>query len=137
MAKTGLGAESALSNVIPFPGHYKAPPSQGDQFLRACIAAEIAGHRYRLTGSLADLARLDGCPDAYEAAKVEHWRAFDEYVAATDALAFVPAPNRPFLDRKRRAIGKVWLTSEGERYERLRAGVAADEARLKVPRKAV
>lgn len=133
MAEKSLGADCAPCNVIPFPVTYRAPDPRRD-FLRACIAVEAARARYDLSFALCDLARMDGDEAEREAARADHLRAFDELQAATDALATVPAPSRPFLDRKRRAIGRIWLTAEGDRYDRLRAGIAADEAALGVRR---
>lgn len=56
------------------------------------------------------------------------WGAFRDRVIE---LAETPARTYAQLERKRRIIGKTWLTATGmEWYDRLRAGCAADEAWL-------
>lgn len=45
-------------------------------------------------------------------------------------MAQTPARSAVRLSRKKELIGKFWLRCEGEWYDQLRAGVAADEAWL-------
>lgn len=130
MAEKTVGAYRAQGNVIPFPIRNAAPdPSRA--FVLAHCAAEVAAAAYRLSDALCWQAKVLGDPAAIEQAREAHWRQFDTWVDAIDQLAELPAQTAQQLDMKRRAIGRVWLKAEGERYDRLRAGVARDEARLK------
>lgn len=53
-------------------------------------------------------------------------RKWELVTTTTIAMAETPVRNRRQLELKRRLIGRVWLGAEGERYDRMRAGVAAD-----------
>ena len=55
---------------------------------------------------------------------------WDLIMSTTVAMAETPVRNRRHLELKRRLIGKIWLGAEGPRYDRMRAGVAADVAWL-------
>ena len=57
-------------------------------------------------------------------------RAFHNLRFATAYLARTPAPTKGDLQRKRRAIGNIWLKIESTWGEWLRECVAADEERL-------
>lgn len=66
----------------------------------------------------------------YELAKAEDrdWiREFEEFRAATLALAETPAVDRAQMRMKQSGIGRLWLRAEGPFYDRLRSGVRADE----------
>lgn len=130
MAEMTVGVQCAQGNVIPFPIRNAAPdPSRA--FVLAHCAAEVAAAAYRLSDALCWQAKALGDPDAIERAREEHWRLFDAWREAIDRLAATPAQSKRQLEMKRRSIGRVWLTAEGERYDQLRAGVASDEARLR------
>lgn len=62
----------------------------------------------------------------------ENNRRWDHYRVAVMIVADTPARTVHQLERKRRLIGNIWLKAEGEWYDRLRAGVARDEAWLAV-----
>ena len=130
MAKTALRSTCAQGNVVQFPGRFNPPPSPKQQFLRACMEAEAAKAYYDWTFARCGLAQLDGDPAAIKAERAEHQRAFDQLLESVDRLADVPATCKPFLDRKRRVIGKMWLKAEGPWGDRLRQCVEADAARL-------
>jgi hypothetical protein len=66
----------------------------------------------------------------------ENNRRWDAYRGLILALAETPVYSVADLRQKRRIIGKVWLTAEGEWYDRVRNGVASDEARLEIQRSA-
>ena len=57
-------------------------------------------------------------------------RRWDGYRELVQILARRPARSASQAERKRRFIGRVWLSAEGEWYDQLRAGVAADDAWL-------
>jgi hypothetical protein len=57
-------------------------------------------------------------------------RCWDEYRKLVQTLAHRPARTGAQAERKRRIIGRAWLRAEGAWYDRLRAGVAADETWL-------
>lgn len=57
-------------------------------------------------------------------------RRWHEYRELVQTLANRPARSTAQAERKRRIIGRVWLCAEGEWCDRLRAGVAADNAWL-------
>lgn len=69
----------------------------------------------------------------HEAAKEmypENERIFGRYRQAMLDMANTPVFTRRDLDRKKAAIGRVWLGAEGPWYDQLRAAVAADEWQL-------
>lgn len=68
--------------------------------------------------------------EAAEAMYPENHRCFERYHQAVMDMANTPATTRREVETKRAAIGGVWMKAEGAWYDRLRAGVAADEARL-------
>jgi hypothetical protein len=57
-------------------------------------------------------------------------RAWERIFAQTIEMAETPVRNCRHLELKRRLVGKIWLGASGERYDRMRAGIAADEAWL-------
>lgn len=50
-------------------------------------------------------------------------------------MATTPVFTQTHLACKKRAIGHVWLNAQGAFYDRLRAAVAEDEARLSAPKR--
>jgi hypothetical protein len=112
-----------------------------------CIAGTLnARIDFRLRVVEVDLARAER--EAYEAkwqrayllsgenavaasaAFPDRERHFQRLREATMDLARTQAHTLADLKRKRRAIGSVWLSADGPWYDELRAGIAADEARL-------
>jgi hypothetical protein len=67
---------------------------------------------------------------AASAAFPDRERHFERLREATMDLARTQAHTLVDLKSKRRAIGSVWLSADGPWYDELRAGIAADEARL-------
>jgi hypothetical protein len=57
-------------------------------------------------------------------------RAWERIFTQTIEMAETPVRNRRHLELKRRLVGKIWLGASGERYDRMRAGIADDEAWL-------
>lgn len=134
MAKSSVRAQCAESNVIAFPAHACAPdPARA--FMAAYYASCVARAEYELTAALCQQAQFLDNAAAIEVERSRHWRAFDRIVESVDLMAALPAQSRQQYDLKRRAIGPVWLKAEGERYDRLRAGLAADAARLGIKRR--
>lgn len=129
MAAKSLGAESAPSNVIPFPVR-KPEPSPWESFHRAHCEFEVARAERELAWARSSLARWNG-----ENTAGGQWRdATDATLEAMKValLKFLaqPCPKKCHLVLKRRAIGPSWMKAEGEFYDALRAMLAADEARL-------
>jgi len=60
----------------------------------------------------------------------ENNQRWDVYRARILELANTPARSHAHLNRKRCLIGHVWLKAEGEWYDQVRAGLAADESWL-------
>lgn len=87
------------------------------------IAADEAGHaqgRFRHVRSFHS-----------NASRETSERARLEYMAALERLIVLPAMTKSHLAEKKRLIGAIWLSAQGdERFERYRASVAADIARL-------
>lgn len=57
-------------------------------------------------------------------------RLFDRYRETLMFMAETPARTWPHLENKTRLIGKCWLTTDGDWYDRLRAAIDADRAWL-------
>lgn len=53
----------------------------------------------------------------------KHW---ERYRDGIQVLAATPARTQRHLKQKRELIGRLWLGAEGEWYDQLRAGIAAD-----------
>ena len=53
----------------------------------------------------------------------KHW---ERYRDGIQVLAATPARTERHLKQKRELIGRLWLGAEGEWYDQLRAGIAAD-----------
>lgn len=87
------------------------------------IAADEAGHaqgQYRHIRSVYSGASRE----ASERARLA-------YMASLERLIALPAVTKSHLAEKKRLIGAVWLSAQGdERFERYRASIAADLARL-------
>jgi hypothetical protein len=83
---------------------------------------EVQDARRRRLLRLGDSEAAEGMRDEAERLWERHWQA------AVD-LANSPVFTVSDLRRKKAGLG-TWLRATGERYEVLRAGVAADEARL-------
>lgn len=129
MAKSSVRAQCAQSNVIAFPVNDSAPdPSRA--FMAAYHECNIARAQYELAHALTAEAYFLDLPGRPEWALSNSQRAFDQLVQAVDLLATLPAQSRIQYRLKRKMIGPVWLKAEGERYDILRAGLAADAARL-------
>lgn len=129
MAKSSVRAQCAESNVIAFPAHACAPdPDRA--FMAAYHDCRIAKAEYELAGALTAQAYFLDLPGRSEWALSNSRRMFDQLVEVTDRIAALPAQSRIQYKLKRHAIGPIWLKAEGERYDRLRAGLAADAARL-------
>lgn len=130
MANSTVGAPCAQGNVIPFPIRNAAPdPSR--TFLFAFNDTMTAKAEFELSGYHCDRARLLGDEAALEDMQRLHWHIWERWRQAAVRLAGVPAQSLRQLDMKRRAIGRAWLDGEGWFYDGLKAGVAADEARLR------
>jgi len=52
--------------------------------------------------------------------------------AALDVLIACPAVTKSLAAEKKRIIGRFWLRAEGERFDRYREAVAADQRRLEL-----
>lgn len=99
-----------------------------------CSEVEIIKAEHELMSARLDRLRV---LEGWESKSEEHedlWnkaqRQWHLYRDRLHELARTPARTIVQLDRKKRIIGKFWLTCEGEWYDDLRAGVAADEAWL-------
>lgn len=94
--------------------------------------AEVRAARARAEVMSAEIDRvrtLHG-DDAADAMFGVYHRLWDHYRQAMADMARSPARTKHELERKRSTIGKTWLGCEGEWYDQLRAGIAADEAWL-------
>lgn len=134
MAKSSVRAQCAESNVIAFPAHACAP-DPAREFMAAYHDCCIARAEYELAGALTAQAYFLDLPGRSEWALSNSRRMFDQLVEATDLVAALPAQSRRQYELKRHAIGPIWLKAKGERYDRLRAGLAADAARLGIKRR--
>lgn len=132
MADFSISTALPECNVIPFPTRGR---DQAHEFKLRYHAVMLLRSRYDLTHARCAAAYdLEG-EEAYAAAKAEYWHVYELMVEAVGHLADFPAWTKRQLQLKRRAIGRIWLTAAGEPYERYRAAIAADEARLSLPRK--
>lgn len=121
---------AARCNVLSFPVPHRQPDARR-AFRLAYCRHEVALCEYRLAEARRCLAQeLGEDGEAAERGRRALWQAFDHYRDAARVLAWTPAPDKLALDSKRRAIGGVWLKAEGEFFDDLRAGLAADQRRL-------
>lgn len=100
-----------------------------------CVELEIAKIEHELATRRIDrLAIIEGVgwweSHALEPLVHENNERWERYRAVVLAFAGTPARTKQHLERKIRLIGGVWLKAEGEWYQRLRQGVAVDEAWL-------
>lgn len=121
---------AARCNVLPFPVPHRQPDARRAFRLAYCRHA-VAECEYRLAEAERALAQALGEDrEAAERGRRAFWQMHDRYREAALAFAWTPAPDKRALDSKRRAIGGVWLKAEGEFFDDLRAGLAADQRRL-------
>ena len=97
-----------------------------------CTEVKLARAEQMAAGARCDRLRvLHGSrSDPVKVARAEYNQTFERYREQSLDLARSPARTRRHLEQKKALLGKVWLTAEGPWYDRLRAGVVADEAWL-------
>lgn len=129
----GQRAAGSYRKGNPWPGNDRAPvPGRREAFELARFEAEIAAHRFQLSGAIARRDREFASPEQWERSSDEHWQLFDAYVEATAVLAETPPVSADQLRGKVSTIGRVWLRAVGERYDGYRAAIARDAERLGV-----
>lgn len=103
---------------------------QRNDFRLRLAEAELTRAEYEVHSAKVSRTRVLHGKEAAEEMFDEGHRLLARRWQAVVDLANSPVFTASDLRLKRASIGTVWLRAEGERYEPLRAAVAADEARL-------
>ena len=109
-------------------------PAEGSDFELQLSEQEAAGDRRQAYDAEIQGVRLTQGEDAALVMSDQFWHLSKVYRQATMDLALTPAWTADQVKRKRAAIGTAWLHAEGDWYDRLRAGVAADTVRVSAKR---
>lgn len=127
------GAAGAYRKANPWPGSAQPQMQAGrDAFDWARHELEIARARYQLASAVAGRGIQFGPSNLAQAYRDEAWAHFEAWRAAALALAETPAIDRHQLRAKIAAIGRIWLSAEGQPYASYRAAIERDAARLGV-----
>lgn len=100
-------------------------------FQLRCAEAQLRKAEHALFAAKKELQRLVAGDawwgsETYSYALSEIHKLWNKYRDSIQIVAATPARTEPQLKQKRELIGRLWLSAEGEWYDKLRAGVAAD-----------